>query len=111
MGRNFAIRQTLQDAAAGNGAGTPLNVGGLAALGLQIDGTFVATVHFEGSVDGQNWGQLLAHDVPNAVDATGTTTAGLWQAHVSGLALVRARVGNFVSGTVTVYAVGTTAKI
>jgi hypothetical protein len=108
-GRDFSTRATLQAAAGAIGDGTPMDVTGLASLGLAVAGTFVGTVRFETSLNGLEWSALPVLDVPNEATVDYTTGEGLYQAEVAGCSLVRARVSAFTSGSITVTALGTTA--
>lgn len=100
----------LQNAAGANGNGTELEVSNLndgsgQVLGLQITGTFTATVNFEGTIDGSNWsaveGVSMADD---ASTPTTATAAGLYRINTGGLLKFRARISNHSDGTVTVTA-------
>jgi hypothetical protein len=73
------------------------------AVGVQITGTFVGTVSFEGSVDGVTWVGMAVVPLGTAgvrvLSATGT---GVWQANVAGLTSMRARCSAYTSGTAVV---------
>lgn len=97
----------MQDAAGATGNGTAFNVSDFKTLSLQVSGTFVGTITFEGSLDETNYVSLQAANVASGAVATTTTAAGVFVADVSGLKLVRARVSAFTSGTITVYGVAT----
>ena len=109
MGALTTTRQRLQDAVAATGNGTALNVAGLARLGLQISGTFVATVTFEVTIDGANWVSLSMTPSAGGAAVTSATAVGLFAAPVSGYAQFRARVSAFTSGAVTADALVTEA--
>jgi hypothetical protein len=101
---------TLQNAATANGNGTPMDVSGYSSLSLVITGTFDATVYFEGTIDGANWIKLTS--VPwnsGGFWADSWTEAGSFVTSVGSLSQVRARIADYVSGTVTVKAVGSLA--
>lgn len=95
-------RVTMQNAAGATGNGNALDVTGLASLGLQVSGTFVGTVAFEGTVDDANWVALQVAAVNTGAVSTTTTAAGLFGCSVAGLSQVRARVSAWASGSVTV---------
>ena len=102
--------QVMQDAAVATGNGSPINTGGLATLGIHIDGTFVGTVTFESLVDEDlTW---RTHQFENQSDgsvATTATAAGIYVAPVAGRKLVRARISSYVSGSITVVGLATVA--
>jgi len=87
----------------------PLNsqVGG---VGWSISGTFVATVIWEGSVDGTNFfGIGVYPPVTSGSSHTyvGTATApGIFFHNAVGMSTVRVRCSSYTSGTITVSALG-----
>lgn len=99
-----SILETLQSAAGATGNGTAINVKGYRSVVLEVSGTFVATVTFEGTIDDSSW---FAIGLKTAADATAVTTAtaaGAFKlpADLTALSQIRARVSAFTSGTVTV---------
>ena len=103
-----AERAKLQDAAAATGNGAALNVAGSARLGVQVSGTFVATVTFETLIDGTNWVATAVNPVGGGAAVTTATAPGLFTVSIGGLAQFRARV-TWTSGAVTVDALVTEA--
>jgi hypothetical protein len=102
MGRAFTSSQTvLQNAAGGTANGSSLDVAGLSSCVIQLSGTFVATVTFEGTVDGTNWIAMQFIPLSTGTAATTATTTGLYAANVAGLTQVRARVSAYTSGNIT----------
>jgi hypothetical protein len=102
---------TLQNAVAATGNGSELPVDQYGGVGLQVTISATATVTFETTVDGTTWVSAACVSV---ADTSGTLTStatgsGAYQCNVSGMALFRARVSAFTSGTVTVFAKSTTA--
>jgi hypothetical protein len=102
-----SILDTLQSAAAATGNGTPSDVTGAQGLVVDVSGTFVATVTFEGTIDDTTW--FAINMLPLGATQTAVTTAtavGQWTPQHATLALsqFRARVSAFTSGTVTVKA-------
>jgi hypothetical protein len=100
---------TMQSAAAATGNGTAFPTADYATMGMQVTGTFVGTVTFEGTVDNTNW---VAVQVANLNDGSVTTTAtaeGIFACSVAGLRQVRARISDWTSGTITVVGFGTSA--
>jgi hypothetical protein len=95
---------TLQSAATATGNGTSLNVQNRRSAGLQVTGTFTATVTFEATIDGSNWVALNATPSNSATPASTATAAGIWVANVAGFVSIRARVSAYTSGSITVTA-------
>ncbi len=76
---------------------------GRALVTIEVTGTFVATLQFEGTMEGSVWSSVrafVAGSTPAAV--TSTTTTGRWYAHIAGLSLFRVRVSAYTSGTASV---------
>lgn len=79
-----------------------------ASVGIQISGTWSATVQFEGTLDCSNWFAAGAYAVPgatvstSAVAVTSTAGNGQWTLATVGYCGVRARVSAFTSGPVVV---------
>lgn len=76
---------------------------------IQLSGTFVATVEFEGTVDGTNYTDLSALAVgdlynPPATAVVSATAPGIWRIDVAGLKGVQLNCSAYTSGTVS-YAV------
>ena len=108
-GRLFATKEKLQDAATANGPGTPARVAGLSTVGLQVAGTFDATVDFECSIDGTTWRSWPMTPIGGGSAVVNATAAGVWRASCAGLSLIRARVADFASGSITVELLATEA--
>jgi len=102
MPDGVAYKHTFQSAATATGNGSAMNVAGLGLVGVQLTGTFSATVTFEGTIDGSNWVSLLARLVTDGTTSATATAAGIYQVPAAGLAQVRARVSAYTSGSVTV---------
>tara|TARA_R110000868_G_scaffold135264_2_gene347707 strand:+ start:2999 stop:3349 length:351 start_codon:yes stop_codon:yes gene_type:complete len=104
----------MQDAAVATGNGTAIRCvdgsnGAMTTVTCQVQGTFSATITFEGTVDNTNWVAIgFTSLADGTTTATTATAAGLFRATVLGLQQVRARVSGYVSGTcnVTGIAVG-----
>ena len=76
---------------------------GADGAGVQITGTWVGTVLFEGSVDGTNFFAMSGVSfISSSTIVTSTTANGSWQFNVSGLQLFRARCSAFTSGTIVI---------
>jgi hypothetical protein len=67
---------------------------------FDIRGTFVATIVFEGTVDGTNYVSLPAINQATQAMITAPTAAGVFIVSVTGFRRVRARVSAYTSGTV-----------
>jgi hypothetical protein len=93
----------LQSAATAQGNGTELNVKGVNTVGLQVTGTFVGTVVFEGTVEG-SFVQIYGVNPNDGSAANQATAAGLFLIPVAGLTSFRARVSAYTSGSITVVA-------
>ena len=68
---------------------------------LEVSGTFVATVTFEGQVSpGGAWHALAATPLGGGSAVTETSSAGAWRLDVRGLVAVRVRVSAYTSGQI-----------
>ena len=98
----------LQNAAAANGDGALYNITGAEHVVVCVSGTFVASVHFEASIDGVVWVEIAAHALAaiNANDKVKTiTTPGLYGLErMGGLLFFRARISGYTSGAVDIKA-------
>lgn len=86
------------------------------ALGIDVRGTFTATLIFEGTVDNTNWFTLTVNPQAGGAGVTSVTAAGTWFVNIPGMARVRARADAYTSGTATVVfhaipTVGTTTNV
>lgn len=78
------------------------SVVGRGVIGIEITGTWVATLQFEGAIDGTTWFPLPVGAIGAGALVTSTTANGVWFASVAGLIQVRVRASAFTSGTVQV---------
>lgn len=85
-----------------SGALVKLNVQGLSSIGIQVSGTFSATLQVEGSIDGSNWVSLFVAPPGTGINVTSITATGLWIGSVSGLRFVRVRCSAYTSGSANV---------
>jgi hypothetical protein len=92
---------TMQNAATATGNGTVLTTTGYGTAVVQVTGTFVGTITFEGSVDGTNYHAISATQMGTTTIATTATTTGIYRTSVSGLTNIRARVSAYTSGSIT----------
>lgn len=74
---------------------------GFATIGVQLSGTFSATLQFEGTINGDDWVSISLTDSTNT-QVSSTTTAGVFIGSVAGYKKFRVRASAFVSGTVEV---------
>jgi hypothetical protein len=73
------------------------------AIAVVLEGTWAATVQFEGSADGgTTWVSVNATPVPSGAAVTSTTASGTWTVSVVGLSYFRVRASAYSSGTVQV---------
>jgi hypothetical protein len=86
-----------------------LNTAGLSSCGIQITGTWVGSLNFEGTVDGTNWIQVRAVQFGGTL-VGGTTTNGLFFAQIGGLKSFRVYGTTLSSGTATIYLEATAAS-
>lgn len=89
---------TLHNAATASGNGVQVSTQDMAVLGLQLSGTFVATVYFEGTADDVNWVAVQGANAETGVKSTSATASGIYKIPVSGLRQFRARLV-WTSGT------------
>lgn len=93
---------TLQNAAVATGVGTPLPVSGYGIASLDVYGTFVGTITFQGQGIGGNWYTVMARNRTTGALATTTTGIGLFEVNCQGLTNVQANITAYTSGSVTV---------
>lgn len=96
------IQQQYKTLAINNLESAAFNVEGMASLGIQISGTWSATLQFEGTVDGTNWVALEVRKPTDGSRSSSTTANGLWVAQVAGFKAVRVRASAYTSGTASV---------
>jgi len=70
--------------------------------GIQVTGTFSATLAFESTVDGTNWYAVKAMPVAGGTLVTTTTATGQWAVPCHGCHNFRVRVSAYTSGTAVV---------
>lgn len=104
--KTMVFNETLQSGATATGNGTAMSVGGLATVGLAVEGITTATVTIEGSIDGTNYYAVLAYNPTAGSVASAVTADGIWIVPVAGLDKLRARVSAYTSGTIVVTAKG-----
>ena len=85
-------------------AAVTLLPGGASGAVIDLRGTFVATIAFQGTVDGANWFALGAVPVgagANATPVSTTTAPGAWFVLCAGLAQIRVLASAYTSGSAT----------
>lgn len=102
--QEIGAAEVLQNAAAATGDGVAIDMKGMNRLSVQISGTFVGTVTFEGTIDDSTWFVVGLKTAADGVAVTAPTAPGAWKLPIDGPALsqFRARVSAFTSGTITV---------
>lgn len=71
-------------------------------FGVQVTGTFSATLTFESTIDGTNWYAVKAMPVGGGTIVTTTTATGQWAIPCHGCHNYRVRVSAYTSGTAVV---------
>jgi len=92
----------LQTAAVAVGSGVPASCNGVSAMAVQIVGISVATISFEGNVDGANWVPVEALNIATNTEAPVATTDGIYLVSVLGFSQLRARISAYTSGAINV---------
>jgi hypothetical protein len=104
---------TMQNAVTATADGTSLDVSGYATAILHVEISAVAAVYFEASIDGTNWAGVTGIKQGDSIGANvltiSTNFSADFEVGVAGYKLLRARVGVYSSGTITVKGVATTA--
>lgn len=86
-------------------AAIALSLNGASGWAVDLRGTFVATVTFQGTIDGTNWFTIAILPAGATVSVATVTTAtapGQWWGNANGLQQVRAIATAYTSGSVTV---------
>ncbi len=92
----IASREALNAA----GMTLPLFTGGMTRAGINLSGTWVGTVRFEGSYDGVNWQSLSVTPFASGTAVTSSTANGSWFVNVDSRLAVRVNFYARTSGTV-----------
>ncbi len=83
--------------------------GGNANVGVQVSGTWVATIVFEATIDGTNWFSIEVFPVGDIAAVASVTTNGQWRFPSSGFNQVRAKTTSYTSGTASLTFLATNA--
>lgn len=86
-----------------------ISCAGAQSVAIQLSGTWVGTVQFEGSVDGGNFIGIFSIPMNNINSTSMATANSIYQINVAGLKKVRARVSAYTSGTIIVHMTATSA--
>ncbi len=105
----FSPDVTMQASAAATSNGTVMNCIGYGTAAMQVTGTFVGTITFEGTLDGTNYVAIAAIQEGASAVSTTATAPGIYRLAVAGLHNTRARVSSYTSGTISV--VGRTTNV
>lgn len=89
---------TFHSAASATATGTVMNTDGAASVLVQVTGTFVATVTFQGTVDGSTWVAIRGANLSDGSVASTATAAGLYTVPVAGVRRFRCNL-TWTSGT------------
>lgn len=81
-----------------NGATSVTQLRGQSVIGIQLTGTWTATIQFEATIDGTNFFALLAYPTAGGAPVTSTAANGQWVAECAGYYQVRLRVSAFAAG-------------
>jgi hypothetical protein len=101
---DMTVTETLQAAAAATGNGTAITMKGYPGLTIEITGTFVGTVTFEGTIDDSSFFVVGLKTVADGAAVTTATAPGAWKLPIDGpvLSQFRGRVSAYTSGAITV---------
>ena len=95
--------EVLQNAAAATGNGTAVALAGYDKFAIEVTGTFVGTVTFEGTIDDTSYFAVGMKTAADGAAVTSATAAGAFKMPSDTvLSQFRARVSAFTSGTITV---------
>jgi len=86
-----------------------INTAKAGSVGIELTGTWTATVAFRGSMDGTNWFAIRAHDTISGIASASTTSTGQFRLHSAGVHYVCVYASAYTSGTIGVSAVPTDA--
>lgn len=87
---------------------------GLAGIGLQITGVWVATIKLQGTIDGVNWENITPYiPATRLFVSTGTfiTANGIFTANIAPYASVRVLASAYTSGTATINFAGSVISV
>jgi hypothetical protein len=82
-------------------AAVSIVITGQSAWSVQVEGTWVGTIAFQGTVDGTNWKPILGALAGIGTVDTSTTANAIFRGNCAGLTSVRAIMTAFTSGSAT----------
>lgn len=105
--------QAVTSSITGSGQNVAFTPVGSANVGIQITGTWVATLVFEGTIDGSNWFSIPVVTVGDIATSASTTINGQWRVPSSGFNQIRVRSSLYTSGSasITFQATGSGAAV
>ncbi len=95
---SMAFHSARQETESGNEFAVKNDV----VVAAQVSGTFVATITWQGTVNGDDWVSLRALNVSTGVIATTATAEGAYLIFVTGVIKVRANITAYTSGIIKV---------
>ena len=100
------IQHTFHSAVVTNTNGAAMDVSQLPKVGIQVEGIVTATVTFQGTIDNETWYAVEAVNRNDGSKSTSTTSDGIFSLSVAEFKMVRCPISSWVSGTITVKAIG-----
>lgn len=97
-----STRVIFQSAAVALGNGAQIDVSSYDSAGIQATGISGDTITWETSIDGTNWVGIRLAPTSTGTLALTATSDGIFVLDCSGLALLRARISTYGSGTITI---------
>ena len=103
---------TINGSVTATGANNALsfNCTGYGTCGIDVRGTFTATLVPEGTIDNATWFTLTITPVAGGAGVTSITAAGAWTVPTAGFSAIRLRSSAYTSGTPTIVLSGTLAS-
>ena len=97
---------TFQSGVVTNTNGTVMDVTRIGKMGVQVEGIVDATVTFQASIDEDTWYAVEAVNRNSGAKGSTATADGVFDISVGEFAVLRSPVSSWVSGTITVLAIG-----
>lgn len=96
------VNRTVSDTITGAADAVTIDADGVSSIGIQITGTWTATLQFECTVDDTNWFSVQPWDISSFGTDTSTNDNGNFIVNVAGYSQFRVRASAYTSGTATV---------